>query len=453
VLGPDVVAVRRLRRSAREPAAAVGGGQPVVRRVPAPDPPEPRPDRVGRPVPRELVCVHQPARRRRAHDHPRQEAVAGRQAEVAGRFPTAPADVVEGLLGVGRQRISGLGLGPAEVERDHGREPGVQRRGDRGRVAASGHRPQQDEPTAVHPGPRQQHVGAPADVVRHPADQALADQMQLHPGVVAEPVVLPPHAERARERRGVGEGMGAAFAVAGHVRDDDRASGPRPKDAHVLQLRLRLGVVVAVDDDQPGGGLRGGGGRTVEVGRHDQAGAALEDQVLDHHALGLGRAGDAEPQVGRRFGRAPQRLPQRGDPCVAEALPIGLRIQPPPRLGLPTAGLAQPGADVVGGHPRQPPAQFGIGGDDPRVHGPKRRREFVRPVRRPGPRIRRDPQRDGRRRQERRRRPTAPASPSVRHVPVPEGWGVRPDPGGSSHRHTRSEPRKPRAAEYDSAPL
>jgi tetratricopeptide (TPR) repeat protein len=52
-------------------------------------------------VPGKLVCVNQAAGGGRADDHPGQEAVTGRQAQVAGRFPAAAAHVVERQVGVG----------------------------------------------------------------------------------------------------------------------------------------------------------------------------------------------------------------------------------------------------------------------------------------------------------------------------------------------------------------
>src|SRR5688572_9816021 len=103
----DRVAVRRLGLFALQTSLAMRDGEVVVAAVEAPDLFEPLPNGIALAVPGEFVAVNQLARRDAADNDPRLEAKAvGGVRQVASRFPTAAAGVVEPLLRVVRQRIA-----------------------------------------------------------------------------------------------------------------------------------------------------------------------------------------------------------------------------------------------------------------------------------------------------------------------------------------------------------
>src|SRR5437773_3713603 len=104
--------------------------------------------------------------------------------------------------------------------------------------------------------------------------------MELHANVVPEEVVLPGGAERALEARGIDERVLAALAVAELIHEEDHAARPRPENAHVLELALRFGIVMAVDDQDPRHRSAHGIG-DVEVRGDEESGTALVDEVLD----------------------------------------------------------------------------------------------------------------------------------------------------------------------------
>jgi hypothetical protein len=113
-------------------------------------------------------------------------------------------------------------------------------RGSRAAVAAARYGAEQDDALLVDARPGHQQIDAAHQVPRHPTDQLVADQVQLHAGVVAEVVILPAGAERPRIVRGAAERVLPALAVAELVHHQHQAAEPGPGDAHVLKLALGL---------------------------------------------------------------------------------------------------------------------------------------------------------------------------------------------------------------------
>ena len=231
----DVRAVRVLRpRRATHFAGAVGEAESVLRVVEAVDLLQPRPGGVELRVPLELVGVDERPGGDAANDDVMGEAAGGAAAQAARALPVAlaePGEVAVRVLGGARLRLPA-----AEVERHQARNPRVERRGHAGRVAAAGHRPEQDDPVLVDGRLLQQHVDAAHQVPRHPAHQRLADDRQLQRGVVAEVVVL------ARRAEGLGVVLLGAevvlppLAVAEVVGHEHGTPGPCPRHARGFAL-------------------------------------------------------------------------------------------------------------------------------------------------------------------------------------------------------------------------
>ena len=327
----DVVAVARLRWPARYVSSAMHGCQMIACIIPAVNPLESRPHGIALAVPGELVSIDEGARRDRADDQPRQKAVAGRQTQIARRFPAAAAGIVKSSLGIGWQRIDRFGLSAAEIEGNGRRDAPVQRRRHRGRIAASRHRAQQNDPLPVDTRPRQQQVHAALEVPDHPAYETVADQLQLQSGVVAEVIILPADAERLGVRGRLGERMLAALAVTELIRDEHQTARSRPEDAHVLQLTLRLRIVMAVADEDARHRLRRWNGR-IQIGRHDRSGPAHIDKVVDLVSLAAQRPRNPHLQVARDSRKGAERFAQRSETEVTILLPVGPRPQGVPGL-------------------------------------------------------------------------------------------------------------------------
>ena len=223
----DVVAVGALRRRALQGAAAVDDRQVVGGVVPAEDLLKPRPDRVALPVPGELVGVDQPPGGHGPDDQPLGEPVPRPQPQAPGRLPGGDAEAVEIPGGVGGDGV--IGLGPAEVERDDRLDPRVEGGRHGRRVAAAGDRAQEDDAVLVDAGAGQQQVQAAHQVPDHPAHQALADEVQLHAGVVAEIVVLPADPEGVRIVGLGAERVLPPLAVAEVVHDQHQATAAGPR--------------------------------------------------------------------------------------------------------------------------------------------------------------------------------------------------------------------------------
>ena len=128
-----------------------------------------------------------------------------------------------------------------------------------------------------------------------------------------------------------------ALAVAEVVRDQNQAPLPGPGHSHILQLALRLGVVVAVGD-QNSRHRPGGPGRHIKVGGHHQTRPALEDEVIDAEAVALERARDEQSRNLRLGGRKRERLAQCPQPRFAEPLPVRASLHLLPVPVLPQVG-------------------------------------------------------------------------------------------------------------------
>src|SRR5947209_3526194 len=83
-------------------------------------------------------------------------------------------------------------------------------------------------------------VQAAHQVPGHPAHQALADQVQLRAGGVAEIVILPAGPEGTRVVGLAAERVLPPLTVAEVVRDQHQAPAAGPGHAHVLELALGL---------------------------------------------------------------------------------------------------------------------------------------------------------------------------------------------------------------------
>ncbi len=99
--------------------------------------------------------------------------------------------------------------------------------------------------------------------------------------------------------------MLSAFAVAQLIDDQHHASCTGPKDAHVLQFGLGLGVVMTMAD-QDSRSCLAGLFRPIQVRRHPQLGPALEEKRFNDITLALEFTCDLHRQ---RFGHG-GKLPQ-----------------------------------------------------------------------------------------------------------------------------------------------
>src|SRR5207245_7333931 len=122
---------------------------------------------------------------------------------------------------------------PAEIERPTGPDSRIERSRHRRRVAAAGNCPKQNDALLVDARPGPQQIHAATQVPRHPADQAVADDMELHADVVAEVVILPAGAKRARITLLIAERMLAALPVAELIHHEHETPQPSPGHAHV----------------------------------------------------------------------------------------------------------------------------------------------------------------------------------------------------------------------------
>src|SRR5262249_13299982 len=143
------------------------------------------------PVPGKLVSMDKAARRTAGDDDPVQEVVAAAKTQAARRVPVGAAQVVESLLGIVGERIARLRLRPAEVERHAAGDAVTQGGGSSRRVAASGDRAQNEDSFRVDAVTRQEQIDAAPQVMDHPAQQAVAQELKLDAGIVTEEVVLP----------------------------------------------------------------------------------------------------------------------------------------------------------------------------------------------------------------------------------------------------------------------
>ena len=126
--------------------------------------------------------------------------------------------------------------------------------------------------------------------------------------------------------------MLAAFAVAKRIHDQHQAAQAGPGHAHVLQLALRLGIVMAGDDEEARH-LVAERVREVEIGRGGEARPGFENEVLGAEAFASVLAGDACVQVGGRFGKLPQRGAKLRQAWIAKFLPVGARLDAAPAGG------------------------------------------------------------------------------------------------------------------------
>jgi len=96
-----------------------------------------------------------------------------------------------------------------------------------------------------------------------------------------------------------------ALAVAELVRHQHQAALPGPGHAHVLQFGLRLGIVVAGDNEQPRDRLAGLRGE-IAVRRHDEPRPVLENDVLHNESVSRAAFLDEQldaPLLPRKVGR------------------------------------------------------------------------------------------------------------------------------------------------------
>src|SRR5262249_21042632 len=186
--------------------------------------------------------------------------------------------------GSGGKRLLRLRLRAAEVEGGHYLNARIQRPGHRHRVAAARHAAEHRNSLRINARLLQEHIDAAHQVPYHPADQAFADQVQLHAFVVPEVIILPANAEWTGKRRSIDERMLPPFAVAGHVGNDDYAALPGPADAHVLQFALRFRVVVTMADDDAGHGVAVLLGQVAICGNHKPR-PRFKDDILDDETV------------------------------------------------------------------------------------------------------------------------------------------------------------------------
>ena len=132
------------------------GVEPLIDRLESP------PDRIPLAVPAKFVCVDQPPRRHAGDNHPGKESVAGRSSQVARGLPASAADVIELECRIVGKRKLRFGLRSSKVERDHGVNPLVERRGYGRGIAASGDGSQQEDPLGIDAWPLQQQIDARA---------------------------------------------------------------------------------------------------------------------------------------------------------------------------------------------------------------------------------------------------------------------------------------------------
>src|SRR4029077_4875263 len=111
----------------------------------------------------------------------------------------AAAGVVETVFGVGRQRINGLRLRAAEIEGHPGSDARVECGRDGGWVAAASHGAEENDSLLVDACLAPEQIDTAPQTPDHPADQALAGEVELQGNVVAEVVILPAEAERFRK--------------------------------------------------------------------------------------------------------------------------------------------------------------------------------------------------------------------------------------------------------------
>ncbi len=299
-------------------------------------------------VPTEFVGVHELSRCNAPHDGPRQKAVGGRAAQVAGRFPASAAGVVKRLFGIVGQRIARLRLRPTEVEYHRRTDSLVERRGHSGRIAAAGHRTQHRDPLGIDAVAGHQHVDTARYVPRHLPDETLPRQIELHPNVVPVIVVLPAHAELAAVVIGGKKRVLAPLAVSDLIHHHHACAGAGPRHAHVLQLAVSLRCVMAMDDDESRhrvGWFRG----AVKIGGNPQAGPPAHDEILDDEAVPLDRARHVHfDRLVARW-KLTERTAERGDPLAAKSFPrIAVRARRlVPRARAGPIGLAQAARKVA----------------------------------------------------------------------------------------------------------
>ena len=201
--------------------------------------------------------------------------------------------------------------------------------------------PEEDDPLRVDTVARKEQIDAAHQVPGHPAHQAIAEEMELHAGVVAEVVILAARSIGFGIVFGAMERMRPAFAVADLVDDEDEAASPCPGHAHVLQLAIAFVAVMGMGDQDARHRLAWFS-RDVQVARHPLAGPALVDQVLDGKAVAVYGARCADVELGRRQGIFAQRLAQVLDPLVTEFFPLFARFYFGPFLAV--TGVNQGGA-------------------------------------------------------------------------------------------------------------
>jgi hypothetical protein len=280
----DMSAMRGFRRPAGQFAASRGvsqvGGllEPLIHRFQA------SPDGVARLIPIEFVRKDQAPRRDTRDDDPRQESVARRESQIAGRFPTAAARVMERRLGIVGQRIAGFRLRASEVEGHDGRNALVEHAGDGRRIAAACDGSQQRDLVVVNARLSQQQINAAAQVPGELADQAFARQMQLDAVVIAKIVILPTHAKLFGIVGGRRKWMRAPLAVPELIHHQHQATQAGPGHAHILQFTVRFGCMMAVTDQDAGHGLPGRY-RAIKVGGNPQPRPAVEDDIVDRQAV------------------------------------------------------------------------------------------------------------------------------------------------------------------------
>src|SRR5262245_2582126 len=108
--------------------------------------------------------------------------------------------------------------------------------------------------------------------------------MQLNPGVVTEMIVFPSNSEGTSIVFLGSKRMLAPLTMAKLIHDQHQTPPSRPRHTHILQLALRLGIVMAVTNEDTGHGVATWFWN-VQVGSHKQPWPALEDQVFDPKSL------------------------------------------------------------------------------------------------------------------------------------------------------------------------
>ena len=102
----------------------------------------------------------------------------------------------------------------------------------------------------------------------------------------------------------------------------------------------------------------------VEVRRHQEAGPALEDEVVDEEALAVERLRDANLQILGRLRPLAERAFQGFDARPLELLPVLPALQGVPLLAVLLVDRIAAGLEVAGQHLRQLFARFALGVED-----------------------------------------------------------------------------------------